>query len=379
MPACLRAAGLSPAPQRSGRPKARGPGRCVLLLLAALAGCTGAPPAESVASGDRAMDRRDWLEAVRQYQKAVEHGASTDLFVKLGRAHLEAGQLPAAAQALGRALEKDPNCERCYALLGLIAIEDRQLTRAEELLRNALHFDPSDVGARNNLGFVYLLRRDLPRAYECYLQSVAFAPDDPVANVNLGRLCRDFLRDNACARQHFNRYLAASPGGSEAVEIRAWLQAEDDRRWSEGPQALGTPDATRGGQTPSSAPAPASAADRPEAHRDAAPSVPAVESPTPPSATAGPLQAAPIRSPAPAAESTPPPTAQREESADFYLEMARQWERKASSSLEVEVALRYAHRALELRRSAEAEALVSRLEHRLGKPPESGVTPSAAP
>jgi tetratricopeptide (TPR) repeat protein len=285
------------------------------ILALALAACSPATQAQLVAQADRAMASRDWRSAAKLYAKAVQSDPSQELLIKLGRAHLEARALPSAAQAFGLALERDPRCQPCYALLGRIAIEDRQLVRAEQLLRNALHFDPADVSARNNLGFVYLLRRDLAAAYESYLQSLAFAPDDPVANLNLGRLCRDFLQDAACARKHFQRYLEVSPGGSEALEIRAWVQAQDDRGWSAVP--------------------------RPKAPQDA---------------EVGAIELGAVRS---------------EESAEFYLEMALRWEKKAERPLELEVALRYARRALELRPSSEVQALIARLEQRLRDTPET--------
>jgi Tfp pilus assembly protein PilF len=342
-------------------------GRFAAVWVLALAGCASMPPAELAARGDRAMAARDWPDAIRWYAKASEGDASSESLLKLGQAQVEAGQLPAAAKTFGAALERDPKCERCYAMLGLVAIEDRQLTRAEQLLRNALHFDPSDVGARNNLGFVYLLRRDLPQAYECYLQSLAYAPNDAVANVNLGRLCRDFLHDVACARARFQRYLAVNPGGSEAVEIRAWLQAQEDRAWAEGPETESMPAES----------APADPGSEPQA---------AV--PVPSSATAGvsPASAAPQASqptsaaPAPAAETRTQTDGGTEaavhaESVEFTMTMAREWERKATQPLEVEVALRYARRAVELGGGEEAKALVKRLEARLagaGVPTGSG-------
>jgi tetratricopeptide (TPR) repeat protein len=306
--------------------------RCVhLALLAVLvSGCAGTAP-QRLARADRAFASGDYGQAVRLYAEARKAGPiGEEALVRLGRAWLELGDRVRSAAALSSALELNAECGECYALLGLLAIEDRELGRAETLLRNALRLEPADVGARNNLGYVFLLRRRPDRAYESYLQAHAYVPDDPVANVNLARLCRDYFRDVACARRHFERYLRVLPGGSEAMEIRAWLQELDDRVFSDPQSGSGSLRPASGGPGPG----------------------------------------------APAGEA--PPTVF--EDPDFYLEMAQQWERKASSALELEVALRYARRAAELKPSQAAEATLQRILQRIAgsaEPPAGQPEPAA--
>lgn len=280
-----------------------------------LGGCLARSPEALVQSADRAGQRGAWREAADLYARAAAQAPpSEQLLIKLGRARYEAGDVAAAADAFRKGLERSPECGPCYAMLGLIAIEDRQFERAMTLLRNALRIDPADVGARNNLGYIHLMARQPAEAYEAYLQASAFDPNDAVANVNLARLCRDYLRDLECARKHFERYLRVHPGGSDAIEIRAWLQTQEDRLW------------------------------RPE--------------PTP-----VPVQAQPsVRA---TKEVTAP------ETSALYLELAREWESKATKPVELELALKYAQEAASLQRSPEAVELQARLLEKLGRTDEA--------
>ncbi|MEI6160765.1 MAG: glycosyltransferase, partial [Roseococcus sp.] len=60
-------------------------------------------------AGDAARDRRDWAEAAAQYQRYLAHRADdAPIWVQMGHALKEAGDLPAAEQAYRRAQELSP-------------------------------------------------------------------------------------------------------------------------------------------------------------------------------------------------------------------------------------------------------------------------------
>jgi Flp pilus assembly protein TadD len=130
----------------------------VWLLSVALAtsACVTAKTADRVARGDKAMSQGEPAKAAKEYEQAAKDAEVTvDVLIKLGRARQDSGDKVGAAEAYTHALQRAPECQRCFAFLGVLAIDDRQFDRAETLLRNALLLDPEDTVAATILDLCF--------------------------------------------------------------------------------------------------------------------------------------------------------------------------------------------------------------------------------
>jgi tetratricopeptide (TPR) repeat protein len=171
---------MSPAPRRrrSGPTAARATGCALLALL--LAGCRDSSRPEDAGAADTGRQRvldfwkelnaattartqRDFAEAARRYEAALAIDARhEDGLYYLGQCRRELGDPQAAARALERLLEVDPESARGHLALGaLLASPDRRepmdLARAEQHLRRAHAINGEETGPVLRLGEVALV------------------------------------------------------------------------------------------------------------------------------------------------------------------------------------------------------------------------------
>jgi glycosyltransferase involved in cell wall biosynthesis len=101
-----------------------------------------------VTAGDRARDARNWPDAARHYREALELSANDDaIWVQLGHALKESGDLAGAEAAYRQAVSIDSNVSDTYLQLGhVLKIQNRKDEAASSYLK-ALSVDPKSRDA----------------------------------------------------------------------------------------------------------------------------------------------------------------------------------------------------------------------------------------
>jgi Flp pilus assembly protein TadD len=142
----------------------------------------------------------DHAEELVQYREAADLGLKRwDLFVNLGLANLEAGDLEAAAAALTEAVAIQPNRPEPHFNLGLVYERRRMLPQAEREFRTSLQLDPNQPDASNMLGVIYAEQQDIPSARWVWTELVRKYPNYEPAPENLSILDRATATENASA------------------------------------------------------------------------------------------------------------------------------------------------------------------------------------
>ena len=94
---------------------------------------------------------------------------STEAYVKIGSHYLAAGDHDAAAKALQKAVDLQPNSARAYQALAEVYDRADQADSAVLYYRKALEIAPSDLRVRLSLGDVLLRGKRLDEALSCLL------------------------------------------------------------------------------------------------------------------------------------------------------------------------------------------------------------------
>lgn len=131
----------------------------------------------------------DKTAELREYERAVALGLTNwDLFLNLGLAEFDRGNLDAARQALQVATLLGPDQPQAHFNLGLVYERQGMLARAEQQMLASLVLDPAQPDARNMLGVIYARRGDAAGAAEQWRALLREAPDYKPARVNLALL-----------------------------------------------------------------------------------------------------------------------------------------------------------------------------------------------
>ena len=98
----------------------------------------------------------DETAEIREYQRAEELGLRNwDLFLNMGLAQLENGNLDAATDSLRRAVLLGPNHSESHFNLALVYERRGLLADAEREMLASLRLNPGQPDARNSLGVIY--------------------------------------------------------------------------------------------------------------------------------------------------------------------------------------------------------------------------------
>jgi Flp pilus assembly protein TadD len=147
----------------------------------------------------------DHAQELVQYRKAADLGLERwDLFVNLGLANLEAGDLEAAAAALTEAVAIQPNRPEPHFNLGLVYERRRMLPQAEREFRTSLRLDPHQPDASNMLGVIYAEQHDVASARWVWTELVRKYPNYGPAHKNLSILDWATATENASSAPHDN-------------------------------------------------------------------------------------------------------------------------------------------------------------------------------
>lgn len=109
-------------------------------------------------------------------------------WTQTARDQLLRGRVPAAQQALDRALALDPNDATAYSLRAVVALVQNRKDAARTAAERAVAADPTAPIAHLSLSWVQQAEFDLNGALASARQAVALAPDDPQALIQESRL-----------------------------------------------------------------------------------------------------------------------------------------------------------------------------------------------
>lgn len=150
-------------------------------------------------------------EAVVLGQRALALApALAGLWYNLGLSHRAIGNLEAAGQAFGVALDRDPEFDAARCALGVCRYELGDLDAAARLLTETLRRAPALVDAANALGCAELDRHRLGPADRAFGHALAVAPDHAEVMSNLWALRRD-QNDDVAASRWLDRAERANP------------------------------------------------------------------------------------------------------------------------------------------------------------------------
>jgi tetratricopeptide (TPR) repeat protein len=132
--------------------------------------------------GDRAAE-------IREYQRAAALGLRNwDLFLDMGLAQLENGNLEAATDSLRRAVLLGENHAESHYNLALVYERRGMLANAERETLASLQLNPGQLDARNTLGVIYAQEGKSVRAALVWRELVREVPDYEPARRNLSML-----------------------------------------------------------------------------------------------------------------------------------------------------------------------------------------------
>ncbi len=142
-----------------------------------------------LAAGDRHMEARQYPEAVKAYQQALENSpADADLRSKLGLAYAAMGDGERARQEYERALKTNPESVNTRNYLGALLMQKEMWKEAVEQFREVLLRLPNHADARNNLGIAYYQLGRMPEAETELRKALMLRPDSKEIKVNLEKI-----------------------------------------------------------------------------------------------------------------------------------------------------------------------------------------------
>jgi tetratricopeptide (TPR) repeat protein len=168
------------------------------------------------ACGDQARDNRCWDKAAQAYQAYLATAPKDSaIWLQLGNALRESGDLAAAEAAYRTALTHAPDNAGIYMWLGHALRESGDLAAAEAAYRTALTYAPDNADLHLQLGHLIKLRGDMPSAHQYYDAAHRLDPLSPSAHEALQSLANELvqrgnlLKDNGKYREAEDAYISA--------------------------------------------------------------------------------------------------------------------------------------------------------------------------
>lgn len=164
-----------------------------------------------------AAQAEDWLNARRQFQKAVDLDPwYAPAQYSLGLLLHQLGLTVAAIPHYTKAVEIKPDWAEAQTNLGNAHLDLGQLDQAIASYQAALMAQPDAATAMFNMGTAFQAKGLLTEALTCYEQALQFNPEDSDAHNNLGSLYLEMNRDQE-ALSHFDQALAFDPNHVRAA------------------------------------------------------------------------------------------------------------------------------------------------------------------
>ena len=203
--------------------------------LAFIAGCASAPSSdqaetaleavagEAIAATERERSPRDIatvdsdeLGFTVTEQLRISGEARTDY--DLAMQYLMQDRIEEGIDQLQQVIEQAPDVTAPYIDLGIAYGRLGDNESAESALRDAIELTPEHPIAHNEIGIVYRRTGRFDEARASYERAIEIHPAFHFARLNLAVLCDLYLRDPACAIEHYQAYLDAVIN-DEQVEI----------------------------------------------------------------------------------------------------------------------------------------------------------------
>lgn len=177
---------------------------------------------DSLARGQPAEARRQWLDAVRdQPQSARAHAG-------LGRIYAKTGELNLARDTLLHALELDPEEILAHQDLGKVYQQRSEFEQAIARYRRVLELDPNDHLIRNDLGALVYRSGEVDEGLALLRESCANLSGNAGAHLNLAIALRDASQLPEAATA-IERALKIAPDFGLARLTHARILAQLDR------------------------------------------------------------------------------------------------------------------------------------------------------
>jgi tetratricopeptide (TPR) repeat protein len=180
-------------------------------LQAALARQTPSTPEPYFVLGRAYVRRGDNAEAIRWFDKALEHQPDyRPALRELGPALLAVNQDERALEVLRRAVALYPDDSMLLTNIGNVYLRLNQPTEARAALDRAIAANPERADAYNLIGLLALQTSDTGMAERSFREAIRWQPDFAEAHNNLATLLTG-SHNLAEAKFHFQRAIEVSP------------------------------------------------------------------------------------------------------------------------------------------------------------------------
>ena len=186
------------------------------VALAALQACTALPQTDAPSAGKQASKAAE--STATKPSPSVPPQAQADLDSALTL--VKGGQYEQAIEAFKKLSTAAPDNAIPPINLALVYKKLDKLDLAETQLKQALAIEPDNPVASNELALLYRQTGRFAEARAVYEKTLAKFPHFAMAHKNLGVLCDLYLKDYACAIDHYKTYASSAPD-DKRVEI--WI------------------------------------------------------------------------------------------------------------------------------------------------------------
>ncbi|HVF63596.1 MAG TPA: sulfotransferase [Casimicrobiaceae bacterium] len=132
---------------------------------------------------------RDFAAAIGEIGQAIRDGLSDAAApYYLGLAHVELGQLEAAARAFESAVRLKPEFEEARNNLGNVYYTLHDYERAQRTYADAIARNPTNWHAWHNLGHVHYVEHRVDEAIDCFRKALAVVPNHAEVRASLATL-----------------------------------------------------------------------------------------------------------------------------------------------------------------------------------------------
>jgi Flp pilus assembly protein TadD len=144
------------------------------------------------------------------------------------RRAMRSGRMDDAERGFKSLIQFHPELGGPHANLGVIYRQAGKLPEAAAALEQATKVSPRQPVYFNQLGITYRMQGQFAKAREAYERALDLDGNYAAAVLNLGILHDLYLWDPKRAAEHYDRYLAMSPGGDATVT--KWLADLKNRK-----------------------------------------------------------------------------------------------------------------------------------------------------
>jgi Flp pilus assembly protein TadD len=199
------------------------------VALAALQACTAPPQAVAPSAGRQAGKPAESTAAKPSQIVPPQAQADLDMALTLTKT----GQHEQAVEAFKKLAASVPDNAIPPINLALVYKRLDKLDLAETQFKQALAIEPENPVASNELALLYRQTGRFAEARAVYEKTLVKFPHFALAHKNLGVLCDLYLKDYACAIDHYKTYASSAPDDKRVETWIADLQRRTGKR--EGP------------------------------------------------------------------------------------------------------------------------------------------------